>query len=161
MTRVNVLKFSVALSAAAATHLSVLAYTVSHAPPPLVAGDGFSVQFGSLASATNAGSLESIESEETDPAPHEQEQPRADHAPPEPQPPAETVETEPVQPIDPVSAPVVAEISPPPSKPDAPPEQTPQAGRIRTCCQGVHSHIGECAAGPPGNLLRIDGTGPG
>lgn len=127
MTRVNVLKFSVALSAAAATHLSVLAYTVSHAPPPLIASDGFSVQFGSLASATNAGSLESIESEEIDPAPHEQEQPRADHAPPEPQPPAETVETELVQPIDPVSAPVVAEISPPPSKPDATPEQAPQA----------------------------------
>ena len=102
MTRVNVLKFSVALSAAAATHLSVLAYTVSHAPPPLVAGDGFSVQFGSLTSVTNAESLESTESEET-------------------------VETEPAQPREPVSAPVVAKKSPPPPKPDAPPRQAPQA----------------------------------
>jgi protein TonB len=126
MTRINVLKFSVALSAAAATHLSVLAYTVSHAPPPLVAGDGFSVQFGSLASATNAESLESTESEETDPAPPEQEQPLADHAPPEPQPPAHTAETEPAQPMDAVSAPPVTEKSPPPPKPDAPPEQAPQ-----------------------------------
>ncbi|MEQ3650918.1 TonB family protein [Hyphomonas sp.] len=127
MTRVNVLKFSVALSAAAATHLSVLAYTVSYAPPPLVAGSGFSVQFGSLASATNAGSLESMGPEATDPAPPEQEQPLADHAPPEPKPPVETIGTEPAQPTEPVSVPAVKEKSPPPPKPDASPEYAPQA----------------------------------
>ena len=32
MTKANVVKFSIALSAAAAAHLSVLAYTVPHAP---------------------------------------------------------------------------------------------------------------------------------
>jgi hypothetical protein len=50
MTKTNAVKFSIALSAAAAAHLSVLAYTVPHAPPALVAGNSFGVQFGTMAS---------------------------------------------------------------------------------------------------------------
>jgi len=50
----NILRFSAALSAATATHLTVLAYTMSQplSGPALIAGNSFSVQLGSIAETT-------------------------------------------------------------------------------------------------------------
>lgn len=65
----NALRFSVALSAAAATHMSVLAYTMSQSlsGPALVAGDSFSVQLGSVAAAPAKSATDAAQSPQPKP----------------------------------------------------------------------------------------------
>jgi periplasmic protein TonB len=75
MTTNNAFKFSVALSAAVATHLGILAYAVSPAEPTLVAGNGFSIQIGSQASATENPSADKVKSDEAEPSAPNKSQP--------------------------------------------------------------------------------------
>jgi periplasmic protein TonB len=64
MTTGNLLKFSLALSAATAIHLGVLAYTAPSSSGARVAGEGFSVQFGGVSmAAPSAGKSEAEQAE--------------------------------------------------------------------------------------------------
>ena len=112
MTKANVVKFSIALSAAAAAHLSVLAYTVPHAPPTLVAGNSFGVQFGTMASSTNAFQHEAPPSDEPEPSPAQSEQPPATRSSPSPQSPEAAPKVEKTAPDEPKSETLVADADP-------------------------------------------------
>jgi len=112
MTKANVVKFSIALSAAAAAHLSVLAYTVPHAPPALVAGNSFGVQFGTMASSTNAFQHEAPPSDEPEPSPAQSEQPPATRSSPSPQSPEAAPKVEKTAPDEPKSETLVADADP-------------------------------------------------
>jgi periplasmic protein TonB len=101
MTQTNVLKFSIALSAAATAHLSVLAYAVPHAPPALVAGNSFGVQFGTMASSVTTLQPDALPSGETEPAPAQSEQQTATLSPPSSQSPNEPARVEKVYPDEP------------------------------------------------------------
>jgi protein TonB len=67
----NILRFSAALSAATATHLSVLAYTMSQplSGPALIAGNSFSVQLGPIAETTPSSDTKPTKQAAADPEP--------------------------------------------------------------------------------------------
>ena len=156
LTTGNLLKFSIALSAATAIHLGVLAYTASPSSGARAAGEGFSVQFGGVSTAgpsaedsegdqaeaeTVAEPVADAESQEpqqpppAEPVPAPKPEPAA--APrPEPQPLSEKPEPKPKE-ITPLAKPEPA--PPEPAPPElAPAAQTPDAAAANPSSSHPH-----------------------
>lgn len=133
LTTGNLLKFSIALSAATAIHLGVLAYTASPSSGARVAGEGFSVQFGGVSTAgapAEDSEGDQAEAEEVaEPAAVAESQEPQQPPPPEPVPapkpePAAAPRPEP-QPLSEKPEPKPKEIAPPAKPEPVPPEPAP------------------------------------